>query len=226
MRWARLPKTTQRKEIPAGKSKADWQMERRHPSKGKVIPMGPMPVRKLTSLSLLAALSLAIYAAESAIPPLVPIPGIKLGLANIITLVVLKEYAPPEAFCVLSVRILLSGLLFGQAVSLLYSLAGGVLCLLSMSLACRLLDGHYLPLISILGAVFHNLGQILTALLLTAVPGVVAYLPFLILSGIVTGLFTGACARFTLRILRRLPSAPPSAPGEDGAGSARSGSEE
>lgn len=163
-----------------------------------------MNTRKLTTLALLAALALAIYYVESLLPPVVPIPGIKLGLANIITLLVLLLYTARDAALVLLVRILLSALLFGQAMSLLYSLCGGLLCFIAMALACRLLQGHFPELISILGGIFHNIGQILVALALTAVPGVLAYLPYLLISGIVTGLFTGLCARFAVRYLRRL----------------------
>ena len=68
----------------------------------------PVTTRKLTTLSLLAAIALALYAVESALPPIVPIPGIKLGLANIITLVVLWKYSAKDAFFVLLVRILLA----------------------------------------------------------------------------------------------------------------------
>ena len=174
-------------------------------------------VHKLTTLALFTTLALAIYAVESAIPPLVPIPGIKPGLANIITLVVLTEYSGKDALYVLLARILLSTLLFGQAMSLLYSLAGGVLCFLIMCLTNRLLQGHFLFLTGILGAVFHNLGQLSIAFVLTSTPGVLSYLPFLILGGILTGLFTGLSAGFMKRYLRPLTSRKPSAPkGGDG----------
>ena len=147
-----------------------------------------MRTRKLTALALFTALALAIYSVENLLPPVVPLPGIKLGLANIITLLALH----------------LSTLLFGQAMSLLYSLSGGLLCFVSMTLASRLLHRHFPELTSILGGISHNIGQILAALLITAVPGVLVYLPYLLISGIVTGFFTGLCARFALRHLRRL----------------------
>lgn len=155
-----------------------------------------MPLRKLTALALYTTLSLAIYAVESAIPPLVPIPGIRLGLANIITLILLRQDSLRSAGLVLLARILLSSLLFGQAMSLLYSLAGGFLSLLVMYLINRLLQKRYPFLTGAAGGLFHNLGQLLTAFALTSTPGVLAYLPFLIVSGILTGLFTGLCASF------------------------------
>lgn len=171
--------------------------------------------RRLTVLGLFTTLALAVFAIESMLPPLVPIPGIKLGLANIITLVVLYNDSGKDAFLVLLARILLSTLLFGQAMSLLYSLAGGLLCFGAMYLANKLLEGQFLFLTSILGAIFHNLGQISVALLLTSTPGVLSYLPFLLLSGMVTGLFTGLCAGFINRCLRPLRACSPSAPKGD-----------
>lgn len=165
-------------------------------------------VRRLTTLALFTTLALAVYAIESAIPPLVPIPGIKLGLANIITLVVLNLFSAKDAFRVLTARILLSGLLFGQALSLLYSFAGGIFCFAAMYLINRLLRGHFLFLTSIPGAICHNLGQLLAAYLITQVPGVLTYLPFLLLSGIITGLFTGLCAFFIQKYLMPLIALP------------------
>ncbi len=163
-----------------------------------------MRTRKLTALALFTALALAIYSVENLLPPVVPLPGIKLGLANIITLLALHLYGARDAALILLARILLSTLLFGQAMSLLYSLSGGLLCFVSMTLASRLLHRHFPELTSILGGISHNIGQILAALLITAVPGVLVYLPYLLISGIVTGFFTGLCARFALRHLRRL----------------------
>ncbi len=156
---------------------------------------------KITILALFATLSLVIYSAESLLPPPIPVPGVKLGLANIITLVVLSAYSHRSAFLVLFVRILLSALLFGQAMSLMYSIVGGLCCFLIMWGLHSLLKGRSLFLVSAFGAIAHNLGQLLVAYLLTSVPGVLVYLPFLLLSGTVTGIFTGLCAGFTLRKL-------------------------
>ena len=161
-----------------------------------------MHARKLTVLALFTTLSLAIYAVESAIPPLVPIPGIKLGLANIVTLVLLHCASPRDAFLALIARILLSALLFGNALSLLYSLLGGSFRLLAMMLGARLLQKRLVFLTGALGGLAHNMGQLLIALIVTATPGIAAYLPFLILSGILTGLFTGLCGEFSIRLLR------------------------
>lgn len=174
-----------------------------------------MSIRKLTTLALFTTLALIIFSIENAIPPLVPIPGIKLGLANIITLVTLQLYSPKDTFLVLFVRILLSCLLVGQAMSLMYSLAGGVLCFLGMCLFNRLLGRSFLFFTSVIGAICHNLGQISVAYLITSVPGVWSYLPFLLLSGIITGLFTGLCAQFSLKYLLPLTAQSRFSPKED-----------
>ncbi|MBQ7918887.1 MAG: Gx transporter family protein [Lachnospiraceae bacterium] len=161
--------------------------------------------KHLTTLALFTTLALAIYGVESLLPPLLPIPGMKLGLANIITLLVLTKYHAKDAFLVLLARILLSTFAFGQAVSLLYSLCGGICCFAIMCLIKHLLRGKYLYITSIFGAIFHNLGQIMIALLLTRTIGVLSYLPFLIICAIATGLFTGLCAHFAIKLLHGLP---------------------
>lgn len=160
-----------------------------------------MTLRKLTVLSLYTTLSLAVFAIESAIPPLVPLPGIKLGLANIITLILLRHYSAKDAFWVLIARILLSSFLFGQVLSLFYSLAGGSLSFAVMFISNRMLCKKLPFLTGALGGLFHNLGQLLTAFIVTASAGVFTYSPYLAVSGILTGLFTGLCAHFAGRCL-------------------------
>lgn len=164
-----------------------------------------MSLRKLTTLALYTTLSLAVYAIESTIPPLVPLPGIKLGLANIITLILLRHYTARDAFLVLIARLLLSTLLFGHVLSLLYSLTGGIFSFAIMYISNRLLQKKLPFLTGALGGLSHNLGQLLIAFAVTATAGVFAYLPYLAISGILTGLFTGLCAYFTERYL--LPQA-------------------
>ena len=105
----------------------------------------PLATKKLTTLSLLSAIAMALYAVESALPPIVPIPGIKLGLANIITLVVLWKYSAKDAFFVLLVRILLATLFFGQVISLLYSLPKRMPVLFPPAPEVHSPAGHLLP---------------------------------------------------------------------------------
>ena len=158
--------------------------------------------RRIAMLALFTAAALMIYAIESMLPVLIPVPGIKLGLANVVTLIVLKRYNVRDALLVLISRILLSAFFFGNLLSLLYSLCGGLFCLFILWLIDRLLFGNYLVLTSIMGAIAHNLAQILVAFFITSVPGVYLYLPFLMISACITGLFTGLCAQFTLKNLK------------------------
>ena len=90
-------------------------------------------VKRLTTLALLTTIALTIFVVESAIPTLVPIPGVKLGLANIVTLFVLKRYKFSDAAIVLAMRIILATIFTGQAVSFIYSVSGGFLCLIVMA---------------------------------------------------------------------------------------------
>lgn len=160
-----------------------------------------MNPKKLTVLGLYATLSLAIYAAESALPPLAPIPGFKLGLANIITIILLRRYSFRDAGLVLAVRILLSAMFFGQFISLLYSLTGGLCSLLVMYSVNSLLHKKLPPLTGAMGGLAHNAGQLLVAFLVTSTPGVLSYLPLLLPAGIFTGVFTGLCAWLADRYL-------------------------
>lgn len=155
-----------------------------------------MNVKKLVQLSMFTVIALTIYSIEAALPALTPIPGIKLGLANIVTLVLLQYYKMGEVYLVLVARILLSSLLGGQMMSFLYSFCGGTCCFLAMSLCNNMLRGKYLFFTSVIGALFHNAGQITIAWILVGSYGVFAYVPFLVMSGVVTGLFTGLCAYF------------------------------
>ena len=139
-----------------------------------------MSVRKTALLALFTTLSLAIFAIESAVPPLVPIPGIKLGLANIITLILLRHFSARDALIVLISRILMSAFLLGQALSLLYSLMGGLCSLLVMALVMKVLQKKLVFLTGAMGGLTHNLGQLAVAFAITGTAGVAAYLPFLI----------------------------------------------
>ena len=158
-------------------------------------------VKKMTLLALYTTIALTIFTVESLIPPPIPLPGIKLGLSNIVTLWLLMHTKARDALLVLLARIVLSSFFAGQMISLMYSLAGGILCFLVMVLLFRLLGNQYVVFISIFGALFHNLGQITAAIAITQLPSMLAYLPALAISGIVTGTFTGLCAFYLKRHL-------------------------
>lgn len=154
---------------------------------------------RLTALSLLAAAALIIFIAESYIPPIVPLPGIKLGLANIITLITASRFKKKDIFIVLFVRILLGSIFSGTMLSFLYSISGGFCCAVLTALLYPVFKDRLIFVTSIFGAIAHNTAQIITAALLTSEPAVLYYLPALIISAVLTGAFTGLAAYFVLK---------------------------
>lgn len=164
-----------------------------------------MTTKRLTRMGLLTALALIIFMVEAQLPPLAPIPGIKLGLANIITVYAMFRLGTKDTFLILLGRILLGGVFAGQLMTLFYSLSGGILCYLTMLVLRPLVTEKQLWVASIFGAIAHNIGQILAAILIAGTLELVIYLPVLLISGIVTGLFTGLCAQFVVYRMDRFP---------------------
>ncbi len=162
-------------------------------------------LQHLLLLSLFTAMALTLFLVEAQIPLPTGIAGIKLGLANLVTLFLLVKFSARDAATVLGMRIFLGNLFTGQAVSLLYSLAGGLLSLLVMLLLCRLFKGKSVWFVSVMGGIFHNLGQLLVAMCLLGMGGVIYYLPFLLVSGILMGLLTGLVTQAFLKAWERLP---------------------
>ena len=158
-----------------------------------------MNVRKLTTLALLTAAALVMFVIELQIPAPIPVPGVKLGLSNIVTLAVLCLFGWKEALAVLLVRIGLGAIVTGQVGALPYALAGGLLSFGVMLLLKKVIRDRQLWVLSVIGGFFHNLGQLGMAILITNTPGLVAYLPVLLLSGMAAGLFTGLCAQPVVR---------------------------
>ena len=155
-----------------------------------------MKVKKLTLLSLLSAIALTIFMVEAQIPALVPIPGIKLGLANIVTVFTVFAIGPKEGAAVLFVRIFLGAVFAGNFSTILYSGAGGLLAILTTIGAKRILTQKQLWIAGVLGAIAHSIGQMAMAVAITQTLGLLAYLPVMIAVGILTGTFTGLCAQF------------------------------
>lgn len=163
-----------------------------------------MNTKKLCRLALLTTIALTIFMVEAQLPTLAPIPGMKLGLANIVTIYAIYTYTPLEALLVLLCRILLGSIFSGQMVSFLYSLCGGLLCFAVSVLLRRFVPVKQLWAVSVVGAMCHNLGQILAATVLMQTVTVFYYLPPLLLCSLVTGAFTGLCAQFLKGRLEKL----------------------
>lgn len=161
----------------------------------------PSLTKRLTRAALLTALALIIFMVEAQLPPLAPIPGIKLGLANIITVYAMFRLGPRDALGILLARILLGSVFAGTLSAVLFSLAGGLLCYLVTLLLRKRVTERQIWVCGILGAMAHNLGQTLAATLVYT-GAVLVYLPVLLLSGMVTGLFTGLCAQLLVLRLR------------------------
>ena len=153
-------------------------------------------------MALLTAVALILFTVEAQIPAPVPIPGVKLGLANIITVYAMFALGPWDTLCILLVRVFLGSVFSGQMSTLLYSLSGGLLCYLAMLLLRKILTEKQIWVCGVIGAVFHNIGQMLMAIAVFQSPSVVFYFPLLMLSGIITGLFTGLCAQLLIRRLK------------------------
>lgn len=162
-----------------------------------------MLVKKITLLSLYTALALIIFIVESALPALAPLPFIKLGLANVVTLIVLVLYSPKDAFIVFILRIVLASVFAGQIVYMIYSLCGGLLCFFADYLINKILKGKYIYITSIFGAIFHNIGQMTAAVFFMGTE-VLPYFPYMMISGIVTGLFTGILANLLVCRLKNI----------------------
>lgn len=160
-----------------------------------------MRVRRLARDAVMTAVALTIFIVELHLPELVPIPGVKLGLANIVTVAALFTLGPYDALGILICRILLGSLFSGNMTALLYSLSGGILSFCVMLLMRKLLTKKQLWVASVFAAMAHNLGQILAAIALTATPSLIIYLPVLTVSGVVTGIFTGLAAQYAVERL-------------------------
>ena len=146
------------------------------------------------------ALAMIFSYVESLIPIELGIPGVKLGLANLIIVIALYKMRLSEVFLLSIVRILLSGFLFGNYFSILYSLAGGLLSLAVMALLKKTGDFSVMG-ISMAGGVFHNVGQLVVAMMVVETFSVGYYLPVLLVAGLVTGFLIGVAAGEMLKRL-------------------------
>lgn len=153
---------------------------------------------------MLLGTALIIFIIEAQLPPLAPIPGIKLGLANIITLISLYALGRKEAFIILTARILLGSIFTGNAVGFIYSIAGGLVCFAVMAAASVVINENRIWVTSVFGAIGHNIGQIGAAVFIMRTVQIAWYLPVLTVSAVITGTFTGAAAQLTLGRLKKI----------------------
>ena len=155
-----------------------------------------MNVRKLTLLGALSAIALTIFMVEAQIPPIVPMPGVKLGLANIVTVFTVFALGAKEGMAVLFVRIFLGAVFAGNFSTIFYSGAGGACAIAVTILLKKILTEKQLWVAGCLGAIAHSVGQMAMAVAISGTPSLAIYLPVMIVISIITGLFTGLCAQF------------------------------
>ena len=159
--------------------------------------------KDLTRMALLTAIALTIFLAEAQLPGLIPVPGIKPGLSNIVTVYAVFALGPKRADMILAVRIFLGAVFSGQMSTLLYSGAGGACALGATVLIRPVLREKQIFVAGVLGAAAHSCGQMAVAILITGTPALGAYLPVMLLAGLISGAFTGFCAQFLVERLKK-----------------------
>ncbi|MBC7960075.1 MAG: Gx transporter family protein [Vallitaleaceae bacterium] len=148
--------------------------------------------KKLVVLSVFAAQAIILSIIENMIPVPLAFPGVKLGLANLVVIVILNFFGLREALTIVFIRVLISSLYGGGFVVFLFSISGGILSTLAMYFALKLGKQNVsLWSVSILGAILHNLGQLIVAAIVMKDIAVLSYLPILMVSGVVMGIFVG-----------------------------------
>lgn len=166
-----------------------------------------MQPKKLTLCGMLTALAIVLSLAERLFPldAIVPVPGVKLGLANVVTLFALTRLPTRDAVAILLCRVALSSLLMGSVTAFLFSLFGGLLALAVMGLLLRA-EGRFCSVlgVSVAGAAAHNIGQIIAAVIWMKTGAVVAYLPLLLVMSVPLGLVTGLTAAVVLSHLQKI----------------------
>ena len=163
--------------------------------------MNNMSKNKMTAMSgVFIALAMVLSYLENLVPINVAVPGVKLGLANLVTIVALVKMGIKPAVLISVGRIILSGILFGNVTVIIYSLAGAFLSILAMCIV-RKIKAFSVTGVSICGAVFHNLGQIIVAALIMENANIMYYMIILALTGTIAGALIGILASVILKNL-------------------------
>ena len=158
-----------------------------------------MKTKRIALLGLLTAIALTIFMIEAQIPAVIPIPGVKLGLSNIVTVFAVFTLGPWDGVAVLACRIFLGAVFAGNFSTILYSAAGGFLSILVTMGLRKILKENQIWAAGCLGAIAHSVGQMIAAIAITRTPWLLIYLPVLVIISIFTGLFTGFCAQLLIK---------------------------
>ena len=151
-------------------------------------------------MAILTTIALVLGYVEKLIPVTSAMPGVKLGLANTVLLYAIYMMHTRQAFTLMILKVLLSGIMFSGFSGALFSFAGGVLSLIVMLLFKRI-PGIGVIGVSVAGAVFHNIGQVLVAMMVAQTRGLLLYMPVLMIAGVLTGSVTGIIAKCVLKYM-------------------------
>lgn len=163
-----------------------------------------MKLKRMARDAVLTAVALTIFVLELQLPDLIPVPGVKAGLSNIVTLITLYLMGPWDALAVLTARILLGSVFSGNASALIYSLAGSLAAFPVTLLMKKIVTERQVWVASVFAAIAHNAGQMGAAILVTATLSLAVYLPVLTVSGVIAGFFTGLAAQACLPGLSKI----------------------
>lgn len=159
--------------------------------------------KRIIILGLMVALALVLSIVESWFPLPLPVPGVKLGLANIITITVIIFYGFKDAISVVFIRCLLGSIFGGGIIGFLFSISGGILSTVIMYILYKKGTKLFSTIgISVAGAVSHNIAQIIMASIIMKDAAIYTILPLLLMSGLVMGLFVGLCSGFLEKAIR------------------------
>ncbi len=172
-----------------------------------------MTAKKLAASAIFICFAAALSALETMLPPICPVPGVRVGLGNIVTMFLLYiggSWRAWDALAVIALRCVLAALIVGSPMSAIYGLMGGAAAWVAMLAARRIFpkrdgkpDGKYLPFVAVFGSVSHIAGQMLAAVLFYGTHSVLAYTPILLASALIGGVFTGF---MTMLLLNKLPN--------------------
>lgn len=161
-------------------------------------------LKKLTTLGILASLAMVLSFVETLLPPIyAAVPGIKIGLANIVSVFLLYRFSVKDTAIVTLIRVLTVAMLFGNLMTLSYSIAGAVLSIMVMALLKKT-NLFSTVGVSIAGGVAHNLGQIIVAIFITSTIEIGYYMIFLCISGVLSGTLIGIVGALVLKYTKKL----------------------
>ena len=161
-----------------------------------------MSAKRIAKMSMLVALAIIFSYIEFLVPINLGVPGIKLGLANLVIVIALYTMNTVDVWLISILRILILGFMFGSGMSIIYSIAGAMLSLLVMCIIKRI-KGFSIVGVSIAGGVCHNIGQVLVAMMVVETTGILYYMPALLVAGVITGAIIGIISKRVIAVVSK-----------------------